>query len=88
MSNLYQEPRKAFEIIENINIQDLLIMKEKKESDVLTFRNPKGEEKKMTRGEFRNAARYASENYSHEVGKTHRPESTTPKDHQFQLVRE
>jgi hypothetical protein len=60
----------------------------KKESDVLTFKNFKGEEKKMTRGEFRNAARYASENYSHEVGKTHRPESTTPKDRQFNLVQQ
>lgn len=63
-------------------------MRQKTESDILTFKNHKGEEKKMTRGEFRNAARYASENYSHEVGKTHRPEFDTPKDRQFQLVRE
>jgi hypothetical protein len=59
---------------------------QKKETDILTFKNHKGEEKKMTRGEFRNAARYASEHYSHNPDKSHRPENTTPKDRQFQLV--
>lgn len=57
------------------------------ESDILTFRNHKGEEKKITRGEFRNAAMYASEHYSHDVGKSHRPEDNTKKDLQFNLVR-
>lgn len=63
-------------------------MTEKKESDVLTFKNYKGEEKKMTRGEFRNAARYAADHYSHEQGKSHRPDHTTPPDRQFNLVSE
>lgn len=54
----------------------------------LTFRNNKGEEVKITREEFRNAARHASDNYSHEKGKSHRPEPETKKDIQFHLVRE
>ena len=61
-------------------------MKEKKDTDILTFKNHKGEEKKMTRQEFRNAARYASDHYSHELGKSHRPEHDTSKDRQFHLI--
>lgn len=63
-------------------------MAKRKESDQLTFRNHKGEEKKITKEEFRNAARYASDHHSHEVGKSHRPESNTPSDRQFHLVRD
>lgn len=54
----------------------------------LVFRNHKGEEKVITRQEFRNAARYASDHYSHHPDKQHRPESTTSLDRQFHLVRE
>lgn len=63
-------------------------MREMKETDILTFKNYKGEEKKMTRGEFRNAARYAADHYSHEQGKSHRPEPNTPRDRQFQLIQD
>lgn len=59
-----------------------------KETEILTFRNHKGEEKKITRGEFRNAARHASDNYSHHPDKQHRPTESTPIDRQFHLVRE
>lgn len=58
-----------------------------KESDILIFRNHKGEEKKVSRQEFRNAARHASDNYSHNPSKSHRPNENTPKDRQFELVR-
>ena len=58
-----------------------------KESDSLTFRNHKGEEKVITRQEFRNAARYASDHYSHDPSKQHRPQESTPLDRQFHLVR-
>jgi len=61
---------------------------DKKDTDTLTFRNHKGEEKKITRGEFRNAARYAADHYSHDPSKSHRPEPETKKDIQFHLVRE
>jgi hypothetical protein len=56
--------------------------------DRLTFRNHKGEEFKITREQFRNSARHASDNYSHEVGKSHRPEPHTPIERQFHLVRD
>lgn len=62
------------------------MQKSKSESDILTFKNHKNEEYKITRGEFRNAARYAADHYSHNPAKSHRPDVDTPKDRQFQLV--
>ena len=56
--------------------------------DELTFRNNKGEEKTITREQFYNAARYASDHYSHNPEKSHRPEPETRKDLQFHLVRD
>jgi hypothetical protein len=57
----------------------------KQETDTITLRNHKGEEKTMTRGEYHNAARHASDNYSHEVSKNHRPDANTPQDRQFHI---
>ena len=54
--------------------------------DELVFRNHKGEEKVITRQEFRNAARYAADTQSHHVDKSHRPSEKTPRDRQFHLV--
>lgn len=57
----------------------------KKETDIITLRNQKGEEKTITRGEYHNAARSASDNYSHDVRKSHRPDHNTPIDRQFHI---
>jgi len=60
-------------------------MVKRQESDIITLRNLKGEEKTLTRGEYHNAARHASDHYSHEVGKSHRPDWNTPKEQQFNI---
>jgi hypothetical protein len=57
----------------------------RQETDTIVLRNHKGEEKTMTRGEYHNAARHASDHYSHDPSKSHRPESTTPQDRQFHI---
>lgn len=54
--------------------------------DELVFRNHKGEEKIITRQEFRNAARHAAEHYSHNPEQSHRPSEKTPLDRQFHRV--
>jgi hypothetical protein len=67
-----------------------------KESDILTFRNHKGEEKKITRQEFRNAAR-GQQNIDHRPTLQDTPipnlnsgldyvERATPKDKLFELT--
>jgi hypothetical protein len=57
----------------------------KQETDIIVLKNHKGEEKTLTRGEYHNAARYASDHYSHEISKSHRPDWNTPKDKQFHI---
>lgn len=57
----------------------------KQETDTIVLRNHRGEEKTLTRGEYHNAARHASENYSHNPEKSHRPSESTPKDKQFHI---
>jgi hypothetical protein len=52
----------------------------KKDTDTLVFRDSHGNEKKVTRSDFNNAARYAADHASHEVGKSHRPETTSSSD--------
>lgn len=68
----------------------------RRESDTLTFRNHKGEEKTMNRQEFRNAAR-GQQNIDHRptMVDTHIPnlnsgldyvQKATPKDRMFELT--
>ena len=51
-------------------------MEEKRENDRLTFRNHKGEEKTISRQEFRNAARSASRDAERDHRVDHRPRLT------------
>lgn len=60
-----------------------------KETDVLTFRNYKGEEKKITRQEFRNAARGQPEidhRPKEELRDLNYYQKATPEERKFKLT--